>query len=228
MAATALVQCTFFANDAQWGGNVAADCSAHVTVDRCIIAACTDGIGLFVGEAPYCTAQLSCTDIWGNADGDWTVPFADQLGQDGNICADPHFCDAPARDFTILDGSPCAPAHSGGCGQIGAWPVGCSWPVPVATTAATTAALAPNVPNPFNPATTLRYTLPAAGPVRLAIFGLNGALVAELVDGPQLAGAHEVIWRGRDRTGRALPSGTYVAALEFAGERYGRRLVLLR
>ncbi len=61
----------------------------------------------------------------GNAGGDWVGCLAGQLGQDGNIDADPLFCDRGSRDFTLDGASPCAPGNAGACLQIGAWPVGC-------------------------------------------------------------------------------------------------------
>jgi len=181
-----------------------------------------------VEDGPYSSAQLACTDLWGNAGGDWVGPIAGQLGQAGNLSADPDFCDPAAGDFTLAAASPCAPDQSGGCGQIGAWPVGCDWPLAAPAGREGDLLLAPGVPNPCNPATTLSYTLPAAGSVRLAIHAIDGARVATLVDGWRVAGSHAVVWRGADATGRAAPSGTYLAILDWAGQRRSRTLVLLR
>jgi len=228
MSDAALVQCTFHGNSAPAGSNISADCDGHITVDRCIITGGVGGTGVYVNGGS--SAVFSCTDIWGNPAGNWVAPFADQLGQDGNICASPRFCDAATLDFTLAEFSPCAPEHSGDCGQIGAWPVGCSGPLAAEPMVVSSGlvALAPNVPNPFNPATTLRFTIPVAGHVRLAIHGLDGRRVAVLVDGLKNAGAHEVRWHGRDQVGRAVPSGTYLAVLEASGERRSRTMVLLR
>jgi len=228
MSSAALVQCTFHGNTAQEGANISADCDGHITVDGCII---TGGIGsasVYVIDGS--TAVFTCTDIWGNAGGDWVAPFADQLGQDGNLRIDPLFCDDTAHDFTLAESSHCAPEHSGECGQIGAWPVGCSAPlaVPPAGLLGGRVVLEPNAPNPFNPTTTLRYSILEAGSVRLAIHGLDGRRIAMLVDGHRAAGSHEVMWHGRDRAGRAMPSGSYLAVIEAAGERQSRRMVLLR
>ncbi len=68
--------------------------------------------------------------------------------------------------------------------------------------------LAPNYPNPFAEATTLRYALPKAGPVRLEVFDLLGRRVAVVVDGVQPAGVHEV-----KLDGRGLSNGLYVVRL---------------
>lgn len=89
-------------------------------------------------------------------------------------------------------------------------------------------ALVGAVPNPFNPQTTLRFTLPAAEVVRLRVFDVQGRLVRELVDGPRPAGLGEVLWDGRDRSGRSVASGTYFARLEAGGLRSVKSLVLVR
>ena len=71
-----------------------------------------------------------CTDIFGNAGGDWTGCIAGQNGTNGNFRSDPLYCDANGRDFSISSASPCSPGENPGCGLIGAWPVACG-PVPV-------------------------------------------------------------------------------------------------
>jgi len=73
-------------------------------------------------------------------------------------------------------------------------------------------ALLPASPNPFNPSTSLTFTLPAAARVRLAVFDIQGRQVATLVDGFRDAGVHEVYW---DTAG--LPSGIYLARLTCVG-----------
>lgn len=67
-------------------------------------------------------------------------------------------------------------------------------------------------PNPFNPQTTLRLSLPAAGRASLRIFDATGAEVAELLDGPVAAGPLELSWNAGQ-----LPSGIYLARLNLDG-----------
>jgi hypothetical protein len=87
--------------------------------------------------------------------------------------------------------------------------------------------LLPAAPNPFNPATTLSFTLPAAGPVRLTIFDLAGRLVATLVDGTLDAGTHSAVWDARDGNGRSQASGVYIARLQAGDRSLSSQLVLL-
>lgn len=56
--------------------------------------------------------------------------------------------------------------------------------------------VAQNSPNPFNPSTTIRFTIPAAGHVTVEVFNVAGQTVATLVDGQQEAGEHTVVFDG--------------------------------
>lgn len=89
--------------------------------------------------------------------------------------------------------------------------------------------LAPNYPNPFNPATRIPFELAAAGNVDLTIHDLAGALVRRLVVGaPFGTGRHEAVWDGRDGTGRPMAAGTYVCRIRTRQGADARTLVLLK
>ncbi len=88
--------------------------------------------------------------------------------------------------------------------------------------------LRPNMPNPFNPRTTLRFNLPAPAKVRLTIYDVAGRRVRDLLAGPLPSGAHDAVWDGRDDAGRDMPSGVYMATIQ-AGPRMATwRMVLVR
>jgi C1A family cysteine protease len=84
------------------------------------------------------------------------------------------------------------------------------------------------VPNPFNPLTTIRFDLPAAGKVRLAVYDVAGRLVRVLVEGEVSAGSHEAVWDGRDGSGRSASSGSYLARLVAGGRVEVARMELVR
>lgn len=111
--------CTFFDNRLA-GGTVVMLGEYDGRVENCIIAGNSGARALFVGEV----LSLTCTDLYGNEGGDWVDGMELWLGLDGNISADPMFCDAEIGDLTLHADSPCAPAQSG-CGLMGAWPVAC-------------------------------------------------------------------------------------------------------
>jgi endonuclease/exonuclease/phosphatase family metal-dependent hydrolase len=71
------------------------------------------------------------------------------------------------------------------------------------------ARLLPNVPNPFNPATELRFALDRAGDVELAVYDARGRLVRAFAVGPRESGAHSVLWDGTDQSGQPVASGVY-------------------
>jgi photosystem II stability/assembly factor-like uncharacterized protein len=85
-----------------------------------------------------------------------------------------------------------------------------------------------NTPNPFNPTTSIEYVLPAAGAVTLTIYDVAGRRVATLVSEWQDAGAHDVIWNGRDNRGAEAPSGVYFYRLSTADGAVARKMVLLK
>jgi len=88
--------------------------------------------------------------------------------------------------------------------------------------------LAQNHPNPFNPATVIRYAPATAGPARLRVYDAAGRLVRTLVDGWREAGPQAVRWDGRDEAGVPSASGAYLYVLEAGGRRVARTMTLLR
>jgi len=89
-------------------------------------------------------------------------------------------------------------------------------------------ALLQNWPNPFNPETTLRYTLPEASQVRLEVYDMIGQKVQTLVSERQEAGAYQVQWSGRDDSGRAAASGLYFYHIEAGSFSQTRKMSLVR
>jgi len=90
-------------------------------------------------------------------------------------------------------------------------------------------ALVQNYPNPFNPATTIRYELSEPATVTLRVFDVAGHAVRTLVDGQSMTmGAHEVVWRGRDDTGRIAPGGVYFVQMDAGEVHQTMRMTLLK
>ena len=84
-------------------------------------------------------------------------------------------------------------------------------------------------PNPFGRQTSLSFTVPAHGSVRLAIYGVSGRLIRTLVQGEELGpGQHNVVWDGRDDAGRSVRSGVYLCRLSFGAHTQTRRMVFLK
>jgi hypothetical protein len=85
-----------------------------------------------------------------------------------------------------------------------------------------------NHPNPFNPSTTIGYTLAAAERVRLTVFDTAGRRVRLLVDATESTGPHSVEFDGRDDAGSGLASGVYFYRLEAGNVTRTRKMVLLK
>lgn len=83
-------------------------------------------------------------------------------------------------------------------------------------------------PNPFNPRTEVRYSLPVAGDLQLRVYDLRGRLVRRLVDALQPAGEAGVVWDGLDDAGQAAPAGVYVLRLAAAGRAASATVTLAR
>ncbi len=88
--------------------------------------------------------------------------------------------------------------------------------------------LLPNVPNPFNPSTSIHYELPADSQVRLSVYDLSGRLVRVLEDAFQQAGEHSVRWDGRDGRGNTQASGLYFVRLNAGGKTGLRKITLVQ
>ncbi len=83
-------------------------------------------------------------------------------------------------------------------------------------------------PNPFNPATTIRYTVPTPGHVFVDVFNVSGGKVRSLVDEDSPAGAFTARWDGRNDAGQSASSGIYFVRVEHAGATRAYKLVMLK
>ncbi len=88
--------------------------------------------------------------------------------------------------------------------------------------------LLPNVPNPFNPQTEIRFELGRSAQVRVAIYDVTGRLVRMLANTHLEAGPYTRIWQGRDDAGRAVSSGAYYVRLFVEGKADHRKIMLLK
>jgi len=85
-----------------------------------------------------------------------------------------------------------------------------------------------NVPNPFNPTTTISFVLPEQSQVSLDIYGVDGKRVANLVNEVLPAGTHESVWNGRNTDGCSAASGVYFYRVQAGTHVATERMVLLR
>ena len=89
--------------------------------------------------------------------------------------------------------------------------------------------LSQNFPNPFNPATTIRYGLPRAELVTIKIFDLLGREVRTLLDAELTpAGFHLVTWDGRDQRAKPVASGFYIYRIVSGEFSRAQKMLLLK
>ncbi|MDD3103297.1 MAG: C25 family cysteine peptidase [Candidatus Cloacimonetes bacterium] len=89
-------------------------------------------------------------------------------------------------------------------------------------------ALHSNFPNPFNPSTSIRFSLKEAGPVKLNIYNLKGQLVKSLVNSELSAGNHQISWNGKDERGASVASGIYLYRMESPDFKATNKMMLMK
>jgi hypothetical protein len=83
-------------------------------------------------------------------------------------------------------------------------------------------------PNPFNPQTTIIYSLPKQTVVHLAVYDAAGRLVKTLINGLEPAGETLITWNGENDNGTKVASGVYFCRLKAGKETISKKMVLLR
>ncbi len=85
-----------------------------------------------------------------------------------------------------------------------------------------------NFPNPFNPETTIHFTVPKTSRVSVRVYNMLGQEIALLADAQYAAGRHTLKWDGRNNKGTAVQSGVYIYQLETSGLVLSKKMILLK
>ncbi len=88
--------------------------------------------------------------------------------------------------------------------------------------------LAQNFPNPFNPATTIQYSLPQSTSIELAIYNNRGQAIRTLFSGSQPSGVHFLVWDGKNNRGQDVASGIYIYRLKSGRFLESKKMILIR
>lgn len=88
--------------------------------------------------------------------------------------------------------------------------------------------LSGNYPNPFNPETTISYSLKEASPVIIDIYNNRGQLIKNLVNNSDGSGLHNVVWQGRDNNGNLVSSGVYYYKMTAGKYSSTRKMLMLK
>ena len=89
-------------------------------------------------------------------------------------------------------------------------------------------ALNGNYPNPFNPETTISYSLKEAGRVKLEVYNIKGQLVRSLVDEVQATGHYKLVFNAKDDRGRSIASGVYMLKMSAPGYKKTTKMILMQ
>ena len=220
--ALSATRCTFAGNTSGYVPEIAV--SDEISLDRHTLVLNST----IVGDTIRCGSGATIMATWSDIRGGWPG--------EGNIDADPLFADSTT--YALTAGSPCIdmgdpviePDLDGTRADIGAARLAraTSAPTGVVSTPSARFALQQNAPNPFNPATTIRFSLAESGNARLAVYDISGRIVRTLVVGQLSAGEHDVVWDGADAAGRPVASGVYVYRLMTPSGALVRCMTLVR
>jgi FlgD Ig-like domain/Right handed beta helix region len=214
-----------------WGALTVTNGGADIDLNNTIV------YGSLVGSGVQCRnygdVTPVCSNLFGNADGDWDDWCGD--GEDtinGNFSSDPLFCDPDNGNFQLSANSPCLNAPD--CGLIGAFGQGCEQSSSVDDLSGNEFGridLGPVTPNPSNPISSISYRIPVGNDqssVRLVVHDANGRLVREVINRPQSSGTYSVSWDGTNQSGRPVEGGVYFYQLTLGDETRTRQLILVR
>ena len=101
-------------------------------------------------------------------------------------------------------------------------------PTAVETEAPASFAITSSYPNPFNPSTTIEFTIPETGMASLTIYNSAGQKIRALVSTELAGGAHEILWNGLDASGNTVSSGVYIARLQAGDFVAAKQMMLMK
>ncbi len=90
------------------------------------------------------------------------------------------------------------------------------------------AIISSNYPNPFNPTTTIEYSVPVKGNVSIDIYNILGQRVDTIVNSEHVKGKHTIQWDGKDSDNNALPSGIYFYKVSQNGKSVTKKIVMMK
>jgi hypothetical protein len=85
-----------------------------------------------------------------------------------------------------------------------------------------------NYPNPFNPETTIRYSVKETSPVTIEVYNLKGQLVRTLVNEVKTAGNYSVVWNGRDNNNQPVSSGVYFYKMNAGKYSSTKKMIMMK
>ena len=180
---------------------------------------------IFWNEGNIFTEELK--QVVGSVD----ISFSNIIGGwegDGNIDANPLFCNPDSADFSLSEESPCVATGQNNA-TMGALGIGCETLLSVENDIVPFEyILYQNYPNPFNPTTQIRYDLPNNELISINIYDVTGRKVKSLIGENQVAGYRSITWDGTNNLGQSVSAGMYIYIIQAGQYRESRKMVLLK
>ena len=87
-----------------------------------------------------------------------------------------------------------------------------------------------NYPNPFNPSTSISFSIAEPQAVTIDVYNLKGQLVKRVFDKQvnEINVKHNVVWNGQDSNGRSVASGVYFTIMKAGNQRFTNKAVLMK
>ena len=207
-SSSTLTDVTFSGNSAFNGGGMFLNNSSDPTLTNSILwGNSPEEIYFWEFDSASHSITISYSDIQGGEAGivanDGTVYW-----EDGNIDADPLFCDAENGDLTIQSDSPLLGAGQDGA-NIGALGVGCEEPLSIVDNIIPNTYTLSSYPNPFNPTTTITFTIPEFGLTTITAYDLTGRELETLTNEVLSIGNYSINWNAS-----SYPSGVYLIKMD--------------
>ncbi|MBW6513229.1 MAG: carboxypeptidase regulatory-like domain-containing protein [Candidatus Syntrophosphaera sp.] len=176
------------------------------------------GIVRSLQNAPIMDATVSCGDVSATTNASGAYSMLVESGAHSVTASHPNYQSVTQDNVLVVVGQTTTLNFQLPPGTANEDPI-----APVAVTA-----LHGNYPNPFNPETTVTYSLKEASRATLQVFNLKGQLVATLVDAWQEVGNHSILWQGLDHSGEPVSSGIYQLRMSAGGYRSTKKMILLK
>jgi len=196
----------------EYGGGIYCLISSDPSLINCILWNNAPQEVSFYQNYDPSSITISCSDIEGGEEGIETNDNGAVYWLENNIDEDPLFCDPDNGDYRLQLDSPC---RTDVCGYMGYTGETCEGEgVEELVITPSQFAITKAYPNPFNPSTTVEYSLASPGEVLLSVYNTRGQLVDVIQKGYMSAGYHTAEW-----TPIHMPSGVYFIELRAGGQR---------
>lgn len=218
-------------NNASYGGAIACGEKGNINLVNCTIvenSASEEGGAIYT----YGGADLLNCILWDNSipaiDGSVSAAYSDiqeGLAGEGNIDLDPLFVDESNGDYHLTEYSPCIDAGDptspldpdGTIVDMGVYYYDQLTDTDNNELQIQSKSLS-NYPNPFNPTTTIKFSIHNDSKIELAIYNIKGQKIKTLVHNEFSKGDHSIIWNGNDDSGKPVSSGLYLYKLYINGK----------